>query len=124
MGHCGENGSTGTTWYRPSNPDAAPHCPVPPEAESPCLFRGDGRGYNPDFGLEDEEVEAWVIWATAFCEIRCSMALSDSAKAAVKLLGRACYCCSQTAAALLWTYAVTSAEIPSRLFVTEALRHR
>lgn len=44
----------------------------------------------------------------------------QSVPAALELLGRACYCCSQTAAALFWTYAVTSAEIPSRLFARAA----
>lgn len=38
-----------------------------------------------------------------------------TAKAAAKLLATACCCCFQTAVALLWTYEVTSTEVPIRL---------
>lgn len=80
-----------------------------------------GRDNNPVFDSDDEETEVRVISTTTFCEIRWYLTLSGSVKAALKLSDRACYCCSQTAAAaLLWTYAVTSAEIPLRLFAWTA----
>lgn len=121
-GHCGDNKTTARATDRPTDPDAAPNCPVPPAADSPCLFRGGGRNYNPIFDSDDEQMELRVPSTAAFRGIRYYLPLSGTVNAAFKLLGRACYCCSQTAAALLWAYAVTSAEIPSRLFARVASR--
>lgn len=118
-GYCGDNKTNARAADRPTDPDAAPNCPVP-AADSPRLFRGGGRGDNPIFDSDDEQMEFRVLSTAAFCEMWCSLALSGTVNAVLKLLGRACYCCSQTAAALLWAYAVTSAEIPSRLFARAA----
>lgn len=65
-GHCREKKPAGAAADRPTDPDAAPNCPVPPAAESPCLFRGGGRGNNPVFDSDDEETEARVISTAAF----------------------------------------------------------
>lgn len=63
-GHCGESKISAAAADRPTDPDAAPNCPVPPAAESPCLFRDD----NPVFELDVEQTEAGLISTTAFCE--------------------------------------------------------
>lgn len=68
--HCGDNNSTVTAADRPTDPDAAPNCPVPPAAECTCVFRGGGRDDNPVFNSDDELTEVRVIPTAAFCEIR------------------------------------------------------
>lgn len=69
-GHCGEKKSTGAAADGPTDPDAAPNCPVPPAAVSPCLFRGDDRDDNPFSDSGDEDTEARLILTAAFCGIR------------------------------------------------------
>lgn len=67
-GHCGEKKSTGTAADGPTDPDAAPNCPVPLRPILRVFFRGDDRDEKPFSDTEDEATESRVISTTSFCE--------------------------------------------------------